>query len=58
MIEKEISIMKLLDHDHCVKLFHVFQSSTQVYVVMEMMSGGDLLDRLVSKVPNLLQALP
>ncbi len=49
-IEREISIMKLVDHEHCVKLFNVYNSSNQVYLVLEMMSGGELFDRIISKV--------
>ncbi len=49
-IEREISIMKLVDHEHCVKLFNVFNSSNQVYLVLEIMTGGELFDRIISKV--------
>ena len=49
-IEREISIMKLIDHEHCVKLFNMYNSSNQVYLVLEMMSGGELFDRIIAKV--------
>ena len=42
--------MKLIDHEHCVKLFNIFNSSNQVYLVLEMMSGGELFDRIIAKV--------
>jgi serine/threonine protein kinase len=49
-IEREINIMKLIDHDHCVKLFNIYNSANQVYLVLEMMNGGELFDRIIAKV--------
>jgi serine/threonine protein kinase len=49
-IEREISIMKLIDHEHCVKLYNVFNSSNHVYLVLEIMTGGELFDRIIEKV--------
>ena len=49
-IEREISIMTLVDHEHCVKLYDVFNSPNHVYLVLEMMTGGELFDRIIAKV--------
>ena len=49
-IEREIEILKRIDHANCVKLFNVFHSVNQVYLVMELMSGGELFDRIIEKV--------
>mmetsp|Transcript_60813 Transcript_60813/g.162658 ORF Transcript_60813/g.162658 Transcript_60813/m.162658 type:complete len:633 (-) Transcript_60813:238-2136(-) len=41
--------MKIIDHPHCVKLHNVFYTSTQIYLVLELMTGGELFDRIISK---------
>jgi serine/threonine protein kinase len=41
-IEKEIMIMRQLDHPHIVRIFMWFEDSNKVYIVMEALSGGDL----------------
>lgn len=38
-----------LDHPNCVKLFEMFESSKKVYMVLELLTGGELFDRIVSK---------
>ncbi len=49
-IDREIEILKRIDHANCVKLYNVFHSANQVYLVMELMSGGELFDRIIEKV--------
>jgi serine/threonine protein kinase len=49
-VQREIEILKRIDHPHCVKLFDVFDSANQVYLVMELMTGGELFDRIIEKV--------
>jgi serine/threonine protein kinase len=49
-IEREIEILKRIDHINCVKLYNVFHSANQVSLVMELMSGGELFDRIIEKV--------
>ncbi len=51
-LEREIDIMKLIDHDHCIKLFNVFNTSTHIYLVLELMTGGELFDRIIAKVSS------
>jgi calcium-dependent protein kinase len=46
-VKKEISILKMLDHPHIVKLHEVFDSRKKSYLVMEMCAGGELFDRIV-----------
>jgi phosphorylase kinase gamma subunit/serine/threonine-protein kinase Chk2/calcium/calmodulin-dependent protein kinase I len=48
--EAEASILQALDHPYVVKLVDVFVSpGVAVYLVMELLHGGDLFDRIVKK---------
>jgi hypothetical protein len=45
----EAEMLKQLDHPYIVKLEDVFTSDTAVYLVMELLHGGDLFDRIVDR---------
>lgn len=47
-IKREISTMKLINHPNVVKLHEVMASKTKIYIVMEMVAGGDLLEKITS----------
>ena len=42
----ELNILKDLDHPHIVKLFELFQDNKNYYLVTELLSGGDLFERI------------
>lgn len=46
-VKDEISIMRDIDHSNIVHLLDVFHEQESVHIVMEMCSGGTLLDRMV-----------
>lgn len=48
-LEDEISILKDLRHPHIIRLYEVYEDSSLHYLVTEMMDGGELFDRIVSK---------
>lgn len=48
-LEREAAILRQLDHPYVVKLFDVFFSSQAIYLVMELVAGGDLFDRIMDK---------
>lgn len=49
-IQDEIAALKLLrGGPHIIQLHDVFQEKTRIFMVMEEMKGGDLLQRIVEK---------
>jgi len=50
-LETEIEILRKLDHPHIVSLKEVVVSTEDTYIVMELLSGGELFNRIVDKGP-------
>mmetsp|Transcript_26144 Transcript_26144/g.42630 ORF Transcript_26144/g.42630 Transcript_26144/m.42630 type:complete len:367 (+) Transcript_26144:159-1259(+) len=48
-IKKEISIMKMVSHPHVVRLIEVLASRTKIFIVLEMVTGGELFDKIVAE---------
>lgn len=49
-IEKEIAILKLLKHPNIIELIDVIdEPSGGVYMVFELVTGGDVFDHLVAR---------
>jgi serine/threonine protein kinase len=48
-LHQEIAIMRMLKHGNIVKLFQVMQSSQHIYMVLELVTGGELFDRIIEK---------
>lgn len=48
-VEREIAIMKLINHPHVLGLYDVYENNTHLYLVLEHVSGGELFDYLVRK---------
>jgi len=46
---KEIDIMKSMDHPNIVKLYDTFEDKKFFFLVMEVCSGGELLDRIIAQ---------
>ena len=49
LVEREIAIMKLLEHNHVLKLIDVYENKKNLYLILEHVSGGELFDYLVRK---------
>mmetsp|Transcript_20354 Transcript_20354/g.23463 ORF Transcript_20354/g.23463 Transcript_20354/m.23463 type:complete len:443 (+) Transcript_20354:202-1530(+) len=47
-LKREISIMRMLNHPNIVKLYDVLQTQNNIYLVLELVTGGELFDRIVS----------
>lgn len=46
---KEIDIMRALNHKCCMKLHEVFESENSLYIVVELLEGGQLYDKVKAK---------
>ncbi|KAM0788863.1 hypothetical protein ACM66B_002948 [Microbotryomycetes sp. NB124-2] len=47
MFAREVEIMKQLDHKFCVKCIDFFEDSRRIWLVLEYVDGGDLLDYVI-----------
>eukprot|EP01060_Flectonema_neradi_P031429 TRINITY_DN4763_c1_g1_i1.p1 TRINITY_DN4763_c1_g1~~TRINITY_DN4763_c1_g1_i1.p1 ORF type:complete len:291 (+),score=43.62 TRINITY_DN4763_c1_g1_i1:70-942(+) len=47
-LKREITVMRLLEHDNVVKLIEVMRGKAKMYLVMEFVNGGELYDVIVS----------
>lgn len=48
-MQEEYNVMKQIEHPNVVKLYDMYQSPKKVYMVLELLTGGELFDRIVSK---------
>mmetsp|Transcript_1691 Transcript_1691/g.5141 ORF Transcript_1691/g.5141 Transcript_1691/m.5141 type:complete len:524 (+) Transcript_1691:138-1709(+) len=46
---REINVLKLFSHPHIIRLYEVIDTPTDIYVIMEYVSGGELFDYIVAK---------
>jgi serine/threonine protein kinase len=47
-IKKEISIMKMVKHKYIVGMIEVLASKTKIFIVLELIVGGELFDKIVT----------
>lgn len=47
-IDKEIIMMKLMDHPNIVRIYDVFEGEKELFLVLEYVDGGELFDYLVN----------
>ncbi|KAK7389753.1 hypothetical protein VNO78_25046 [Psophocarpus tetragonolobus] len=45
-LKKEISTMKIINHPNVVKIYEVMASKTKIYIVLELINGGELFDKI------------
>ena len=48
-IEREVVIMKLIEHPNIMKLYDVWENKGELYLVLEYIEGGELFDYLVQR---------
>lgn len=48
-IEREILMMKLMDHPNIMRLYDVWESDKDLYLILEYVEGGELFDYLVNR---------
>nr|QSH71643.1 CBL-interacting protein kinase [Hedychium coronarium] len=47
-IKREISTMKLIKHPNVVQIHEVIASKTKIYIVLELVDGGELFDKIAN----------
>jgi 5'-AMP-activated protein kinase, catalytic alpha subunit len=47
-IRREIQILKLFRHPHIIKLYEVIETPTDIFMIMEYVSGGELFNHIVN----------
>lgn len=47
-IRREIQILKLFRHPHIIKLYEVIETPSDIFMVMEYVSGGELFEYIVN----------
>lgn len=45
----EINIMRRLNHKNIIKMYEVYEGEYHIYIVLELLKGGELFDRIVKK---------
>ncbi|KAF7490331.1 Calcium/calmodulin-dependent protein kinase type 1 [Sarcoptes scabiei] len=48
-LDNEIKVLRKLKHKNIVQLIETFEDRNKVYLVMELVTGGELFDRIVEK---------
>jgi len=48
-IDKEITMMKLMNHPNIMRLYDVYESEKDLFLVLEYVEGGELFDFLVNR---------
>ena len=51
-LKTEVALMTKLDHPSIIKMYDVFEDERFLYIVMELCSGGELFDRIISKTES------
>jgi calcium/calmodulin-dependent protein kinase I len=49
LLRREIAIMKKVDHTNILRLKEIYEDGAKVYIVMELVEGSELFDRIVDK---------
>ncbi|KAI5614850.1 calcium/calmodulin-dependent protein kinase 1Db isoform long [Silurus asotus] len=48
-IENEIAVLRKIKHENIVALEDIYESTDHLYLIMQLVSGGELFDRIVEK---------
>jgi len=49
MLRNEVEILLQIDHPNIIKLIDLFDTEDKLYLVMELVTGGELFDRIVER---------
>lgn len=45
-LRNEIEVMRNMNHKNIIKMYDVYETETELYIVMELCEGGELFDRI------------
>ena len=48
----EIKIMRMLNHQHILKLYGVYESTNSIYLILELLLGGNLNEKIGDNICN------
>ena len=49
LLRTEIAVLKLVNHPNIIHMEGLFETKTHLYIVMEMLKGGELFERIVGR---------
>lgn len=49
MIQSEVEILKKVKHKNIIRLFDIYESPAKIFLIMELVTGGELFDRIVER---------
>merc|ERR1719217_590880 len=49
MLKAEVDILTKCDHPNIVKMYKCFETETILYLVLELLTGGELFDKIIAK---------
>eukprot|EP00698_Gefionella_okellyi_P008828 TRINITY_DN2210_c0_g1_i1.p1 TRINITY_DN2210_c0_g1~~TRINITY_DN2210_c0_g1_i1.p1 ORF type:complete len:363 (+),score=39.83 TRINITY_DN2210_c0_g1_i1:75-1091(+) len=45
----EVNIHKRIDHPNIIRLFDIYETPLKIYLIMELVTGGELFDRIIDR---------
>lgn len=48
-LQREIAIMKTVKHPHIVEFYDIFEDQEKVYLILQLVNGGDLFDNVTER---------
>jgi serine/threonine protein kinase len=49
LLRSEIAVLKLVNHPNIIRMEGLYESKNYIYIVMEMLKGGELFERIVGR---------
>jgi len=49
LLTREINIMQKLHHKNIIQLIEIFETQTELFLILELVSGGELFDQIVER---------
>lgn len=49
VLRRELEILQIVDHPNIIKMYDIYEDKKYIHIVMELCTGGDLFDYLLTK---------